>query len=99
MKKLLVLLAISISGCMTPRYVYIVDDVYYSRPVERRPIEKRPHYTHHSMNMAYPMSPMMHWRMQQQRKQAPKPMTGPRRQNLETFRPQPQLPPPPPPGS
>lgn len=96
MKKLLPVVLILISGCITPRYVYIVDDVYHGRPAFRP-----------TNNIASPrtrfntieLPPYNSWRRypNQRRPQTsiPKLYIAPRRENLGSFNP--QLPPPPPP--
>lgn len=91
MKKLFVLLAVLFSSCTTTRYVYVVDDLYYSRPLERRPMVMKPGYNR--VPMMSPL-PFQYWYWQQQRTQ-PQPNSGPRRQNLDTYQPRSEFAPPP----
>lgn len=96
MKKLLILLTVLLSGCAAPRYVYVVDDLYFSRPIQRYP------NIQFSPVQGYPVigiSPYSYWNWQQYRTHPEKrnvPHIAPRTYNLETYRPQSQLPPPPP---
>ena len=97
MRKFFILLAVLLSGCTAPKYIYVVDDVYYSKPIQRYPnIRYAPTQ---SPLMMYP-PPYSYWRWQQYRTHPEKrnvPHVAPRTYNLETYRPQSQFAPPPPP--
>ena len=96
MKKLFVLLAILFTSCTATKYVYIVDDVYHSRPLDRRPNTTRPFHGRPSIT---PPLPFQYWYWQpyynQPWQRVPGKSIGPRKENLNTYGP--QLPPPPPP--
>lgn len=98
MKKLIALLTILVTGCITPRHVYIVDDVYHSRQIQRYPQYFRPTAPRPSF---IELPPYRHWGWQQFRsqpqKRTPRPFTAPRKENLDSYHP--QLPPPPPSSS
>lgn len=96
MKKLLLILLTFSLGCTTPHYVYIVDDVYYGRPLQG-PLNNMSHSRVKPNVINLP--PYNHWRQYPNQKRlqrtVPKLYLAPRKENLESFAPQ-VLPPPPP---
>jgi hypothetical protein len=97
MKRLFILSLVLFFSCNTPRYIYIVDDVYYSRPIERQTNTARSFYRRPSIT---PPLPFQYWYWQQYPnrtwQRVPDKSTGPRKENLDAYKS--QLPPPPPPN-
>jgi len=92
MKKLFIILTVLLSSCTTTRYIYVVDDLYYSRPLERQPIVRKPYYGRPPLMSPLPLHGM-YWQYRRSRPQQQG--TGPRVYNLETYRSEHQPPPPP----
>jgi hypothetical protein len=86
MKSLFLIPLLLLVACTSPRYIYVVDDVYFSRQTPRTPQYSTPPFVQ--------LPPYDHWRWQQRR--APKPFIAPRRVDLESYRSQFAPPPPPP---
>lgn len=86
MKSLFLLPLLLSVACSSPRYIYVVDDVYFSRQTQRIP--------QYGTSPFVKLPPYDHWRWQQRR--APRPFIAPRKVDLESYRSQFTPPPPPP---
>lgn len=86
MKNLLFLLVLLIAGCTVTRYIYVVDDVYHSRPLQKQPTNQ---YAPMHRFPLITLPPYDHWRWQQYRRQPEKrvpPYVAPRIFNLESYK-------------
>jgi len=86
MKNFLILLIILVTGCTTTRYVYVIDDVYHSKPLQRYPVNQHVSARRPPLIM---LPPYDYWRWQQPRRQPEKripPFAAPRTFNLESYK-------------
>lgn len=79
MKKLFILLTLFISSCTTTRYVYVVDDVYFSKART----QQQPYNRFRSPSPIRP--PYFFWYNVPVMPQT-RPYTAPRKFNLDTYR-------------
>lgn len=95
MRNFLILLVLLIAGCTTTRYVYVIDDVYHSKPMQKYPVNQ---YIPAHRFPPVILPPYDHWRWQQYRRQPERrvpPYIAPRTFNLESYKSEFAPPPPP----